>query len=492
MVLYSKKNLEKEAMRKKLSAPILKKLISYSEKDGIRFHVPGHKGGKGLPGYFENLMKENLFLWDVTEIPGMDNYHEPLGVIKKSQELLSSLYGAEKSFFLVNGASSGIMAMIGAALKKGDKVLLPRDSHKSALMGIILSGAKPVYLRPEVNEDLGVAVGVPDLEWQKNFEINADAKAVFLTNPNYQGFCPNLPKIIKKARLLGMKILVDEAHGAHLAFSDQLPSTAGEHDVDAWVQSPHKTLCSLTQSAWLHLKGEKLEEERIRSYLSLITTTSPSYILMASLDLTRAVMERMGERWVEKGLYLAEKARKKINNETPFYCVGSEVKGMGGIHDVDLSRLMVNVSCAGYTGFFVEKILRTRFKIYAEYADYCNVYFILTGGNTLADVARLISSLKRFGLRKKKLRPVVFTPDIPESAMSPQEAYFSSAEKVKLENAMGRIAKDAIIPYPPGVPILCPGEVIQKQHIEIIGEILKAGGTCLGIKNGFVAVVKNG
>ncbi|MDN5331678.1 MAG: arginine decarboxylase [Tepidanaerobacteraceae bacterium] len=479
-------------MRKKLSVPLLEKLIAYSEKDAVRFHVPGHKGGRGLIRCFEDLMKENLFRWDVTEIPGMDNYHEPAGAIERAQKLLSRLYGAEKSFFLVNGATSGIMAMLGAALKKGDKILLPRDSHKSALMGVILSGAKPVYLKPQVNEELGVAVGVPDFEWKEKFTLNPDAKAVFLTNPNYQGFCPDLSKIIKKARLLGMKVLVDEAHGAHLAFSDKLPPSAGTHEVDAWVQSPHKTLCSLTQSAWLHLKGENLEADELRSYLSLLTTTSPSYILMASLDLTRALMENVGKRWVEKGLYLAERARKMINEETPFYCVGSELKGQGGIYDVDLSRLMVNVSIAGYTGFFVERILRTRFKIYAEYADYCNVYFILTGGNTLADVARLISSLKRFGLRKKKLRPVVFTPDVPESAMSPQEAYFSPAEKVKLENAVGRIAKDALIPYPPGVPIICPGEVIQKQHVEIIGEIKKAGGYCLGIKNDFVAVVKNG
>lgn len=479
-------------MKRKVSMPLLEKLQAYARRNMVRFHVPGHKGGSGLSRRFENLMKENLFRWDVTEIPGMDNFHEPSGAIEKAEALLSKLYGADRSFFLVNGATSGIMALLGAALKKGDEVLLSRDSHKSAFMGLILSGAKPVYLKPQVDEELGVTVGVPDSAWDEKFDEHPRAKAVFLTNPNYQGFCPNLARIIKKAKSLGMRVLVDEAHGAHLPFSEKLPASAGDCEADGWVQSPHKTLCSLTQSAWLHLKGKNLDPEEVRSRLSLITTTSPSYILMASLDLTRAVMERAGRKWAEKGLYLAEKARKMINQETPFYCVGEEIKGQGGIWDVDLSRLMVNVSSAGYTGFFVEKVLRTRFRICAEYADYCNIYFVLTGGNTLEDVARLVSALKKFGSRRKKLRPAAFPVDIPKSAMSPQEAFFSPPEKVKLEDSAGRIARDAIIPYPPGVPILCPGEIIEKHHIEMIEEILKAGGTCLGIKNGSVTVVKNG
>ncbi|MCG0275083.1 MAG: aminotransferase class V-fold PLP-dependent enzyme [Thermosediminibacteraceae bacterium] len=479
-------------MKEKISIPLVQKLVAYSRKDPVRFHMPGHKGGKGLPRRLKALMEKNLFRWDVTEIPGMDNWHSPEGAIEKAQRLLSQLYGADHSFFLVNGSTSGVMAMLGAALERGSKVLLPRDSHKSALMGIILAGAKPVYLKPEVDLELGVATGVPLDEWKKALDLNPDAKAVFVTNPTYQGFCPPASEIAREAEARGIIVLVDEAHGAHLVFSKKLPSSAGKFEIDAWVQSPHKMLCSLTQTAWLHVKGGKLKLDKIRSYLSLLTSTSPSYILMASLDITRAVMEKIGKQWVEKGLELAERARKMINEKTPFYCVGRELKGRGGISDVDLSRLMINVSSAGYTGFFIEKVLRSKFKIYAEYADYSNVYFLLTGGNTWSDVAKLVSALKRFPARKNKLKPVIFPCDIPVCAMDPAEAYFSPGEKVKLEDAVDRIVKDALIPYPPGVPLLYPGEIIEKQHIEAILEIQSKGGYCQGIKNGFVTVVKNG
>ncbi|TYP57393.1 aminotransferase class I/II-fold pyridoxal phosphate-dependent enzyme [Thermosediminibacter litoriperuensis] len=479
-------------MKKKVSMPLVEKLIAYSGKGPVRFHMPGHKGGKGLPQRLRVIMEKNLFRWDMTEIPGLDNWHDPQGAIEEAQRLLAELYGADRSFFLVNGSTSGVMAMLGAALEKGGEVLLPRNSHKAALMGVILTGAKPVYLKPQVDGELGVATGVPLSEWRKALEQHPDAKAVFITNPTYQGFCPNLSGILSKAKARGMKVLVDEAHGAHLAFSKRLPSSAGEFEVDAWVQSPHKMLCSLTQSAWLHLKGRGLDRERLRSYLSLLTSTSPSYILMASLDAARAVMETRGRWWVEKGLELAERARKLINQKTHFYCVGREARGRGGVYDVDLSRLMVNVSPAGYTGFFVEKVLRERFNIYAEYADFSNVYFLLTGGNTWDDVAKLVRALKRFPARKKKLKPVCFPADLPARALDPGEAFFSPAERVHLDAAPGRIIRDSVIPYPPGVPLLCPGEIVEKQHVEVIREILRAGGYCQGIKNGCITVVKNG
>ncbi|ADL06807.1 Orn/Lys/Arg decarboxylase major region [Thermosediminibacter oceani DSM 16646] len=472
--------------------PLVEKLILYSGKSPVRFHMPGHKGGRGVPKNLRLMMEKNLFRWDVTEIPGLDNWHDPEGAIEEAQRLLAELYGADRSYFLVNGSTSGVMAMLGAALEKGDEVLLPRNSHKAALMGIILTGAKPVYLKPQVDEELGVATGVPLSEWRKALEQHPDAKALFITNPTYQGFCPNLSGISSEAKARGMKVLVDEAHGPHLAFSKRLPSSAGECKVDVWVQSPHKMLCSLTQSAWLHLKGRDLDRERLRSYLSLLTSTSPSYILMASLDVARAVMETRGRYWVERGLELAERARRSINEKTPFYCVGREVRGRRGVYDVDLSRLMVNVSSAGYTGFFVEKVLRKRFHIYAEYADFSNVYFLLTGGNTRDDVAKLVRALKRFPARKKKIKSVCFPGDLPERAMDPGKAYFSPAEWIHLDAAFGRITSDAVVPYPPGVPLLYPGEVVEKQHIEVIREIQKAGGYCQGIKNGRIKVVKNG
>ena len=453
----------------------------YASSNPTRFHTPGHKG-RGINKIARNF-RQNLFSWDVTEVPGLDDLHQPRGPIEKAQKKLAKLYGADHSFFLVNGATSGVLAMMGATLKPGDKILISRASHHSVLSGLILSGASPVYIMPEQDNTLGVYTQITPKSIAEALENNLKPRALLVTNPVYQGFCPDLGGISRVIDKTDILLLVDEAHGPHFGFSPKLPRGACSFPVDAWVQSPHKLLSSFTQSAWLHLKGEKIYKDRVQQFLQMISTSSPSYLFMASLDYARAMMESNGRKLVERSLRLAQIARKYINKKTPFYCVGSEIKGKNGVYDIDLSRLMVNVSQGGFTGYAVERTLRQRFNIYAEYSDLYNVYFLISYSNTYKDIKRLIRALSSL---KEKKHPIGFTPlpkSLPYRAMEPRKAYYSKGKTVPIKNARGHIAKQALVPYPPGIPLIMPGEIIEDIHIDMILNILALGGSCQGVKD---------
>ncbi|HHY70274.1 MAG TPA: decarboxylase, partial [Thermoanaerobacterales bacterium] len=271
--------------------------------------------------------------------------------------------------------------------------------------------------------------------------------------------------------------------------SSTLPASAGEV-ADTWVQSPHKMLTSFTQSAWLHVKGNRIDQERLQYFLQLVTTTSPSYILMASLDLARAIMQAGGKALTERALELAYNARRYINKFTPFYCVGPEMRGQNGIYDIDLSRLMVNVSNAGYTGYEVERTLRERFNIYAEYADLYNIYFLVTFSNTKSDILRLIKALSDLKAKAQLKKSIQWPDKLPRKVMEPRDAFYSPGEYLSLKHSKGRIIKEALVPYPPGIPLLMPGEVIEQEHIQVLAALLKSGGHCQGVTSReFVQVV---
>lgn len=493
-------------MGKKPDMPLVKALRRYAGKNPVRFHMPGHKGGRGVFADFSKLFRRNLLKWDVTELPGLDNLHEPEGVIKRAEERLARLYGSDKSYFLVNGSTSGMLAMMGAALNPGDSVIVSRASHRSVLSGLVLTGARPVYVVPGWHEQLGVYTQITPRVLRKVIKKNPGARAVVITNPTYQGFCPDLKGICETARENNMLVLVDEAHGPHLAFSRLLPPTAGDFDVDAWVQSPHKMLPSLTQSAWLHIRGGRIDEERLSSYVSMVTSTSPSYLLMASLDYARAAMESHGRHLAGRALKMAEEAQTFINTYTGFYCAGNELKGEEGIFDIDLSRLIVNVSGAGFTGFEVESLLRRKFNIYAEYADLCNVYFLITFGNKKKDIETLTDALRTLSYRDPKDPNPGSGQDnantgellglysgimkkLPQKAMEPREAFVCPGEWVPLECAAGRIVKKALVPYPPGVPLLMPGEIMENEHVDLIENLVEAGCTVQGAHNGSIYVI---
>lgn len=468
--------------------PLIEAIQGYANKKPIRFHTPGHKGKNP---YLEigELLGQNIFSWDLTEIEGLDDLFDPTDAIKKAQDLLSDLYGAYRSFFLVNGTTSGIIGMMTSVLKPGDKVLIPRNCHTSIISGLIITGAIPIYLQPEKCDKLGVYAQILPETVEKALDKNPDAKALILVNPSYQGFCSNLEKIVSIARKRGIFILVDEAHGPHFALNPRLPASAGNFDVDIWVQSPHKMLSSFTQSAWLHTKGKRVDKGKLKEGINLNTSTSPSYILMASLDMTRALMQEKGEALWDGVISISDFARCKINEKTCFYCVDKTIIGKYGIYDIDPCRLMVNVSSAGFTGFEVDKILREKFLIYPEYADYFNVYFLITYCNSKQDMIKLIKALTYFK-KREYIIPRYIHEVIPKSVLSPREVFFTNSKSVVLDKSCDMVASDAIIPYPPGVPLIMPGEIIQKAHINIIKTLVSAGGNCRGLKNGYISVIE--
>lgn len=473
--------------RSESKIPLIQALMEYENKNSLRFHMPGHKG-KCPEGVFSSF-KESLFDWDVTEIPGLDDFTQPEGPIKEAQEKLSALYGADSSYFLVNGATSGIISMMAGVLNENDKILIPRTSHKSVLSGLILSGASPVYMMPERCSELGVYTQVNSSAIKDKLIENPDIKALLVTNPVYQGFCPDIAEIAEIAREAKVTLLADEAQGPHFGFSENVPRSAGKF-ADAWVQSPHKMLTSFTQSAWLHVKGKRINKSRLEDFLHIITTSSPSYILMASLDATRELMEQKGAVYIEKAVELAQKARRTINDSTAFYAPGKEIMGRYGIYDQDPLHLMVNVSCAGYTGYDIEKTLRKDFSIYAEYADLCNVYFLITFSNTLEDIDGLTAALSRFKPLQNKVGPCAWINSLPKIALEPKKAFQLSAKSVPLKEAEGLVSKRPLVPYPPGAPLVMPGEIIEKEHIEMIYEILISGGYCQGVTSEkFIQVV---
>lgn len=463
--------------------PLIFALESYARKNSLRFHMPGHKGRR-IPDTGAKILQKNLYRWDVTEIPGLDNLHAPRGAIKRSQRLLARLYGADRSFFLVNGSTSGVIAMITAAVKPGQKLIVSRATHKSLLWGLIISGALPVYVMPELNKELGVYTQVTPNRVEERINSHSDAGAVLLTNPTYQGFCPDLREISDLAKKKGLSVLVDEAHGPHLGFSPALPSSAGELGADAWVQSPHKILTSLTQTAWLHMKGSKLKADELAEAVSLVTSTSPSYILMASMELARLVMEKKGKELVENCLETASYARYRINLKTPFSCVGKEMRQRNGIYDIDLSRLMVNVSQAGYSGFEVETILRQNFNIYAEYADFCNVYFLVGFAHTKKHMNKLVRALAAFKPKKRSFAFPLLPEELPAKHLKPRDAFLAEGEYLPINEARGRILKRALVPYPPGIALAMPGELLESCHIKWAASFIKAGGELQGLGAG--------
>lgn len=468
------------------SLPLVEAIKSYTNKKPIRFHTPGHKGKNPFLDEGKKFM-ENLFSWDLTEIAGLDDLFEPKGAIKLAEELLADLYKARKSFFLVNGATSGILGMMTSILKPKDKVIIPRNCHTSIISGLIITGAIPVYITPEKCKTLGVYTQITSEKVEEVLEKNPDVKAIIITNPVYQGFCPDLEKIITISKKRGLYVLVDEAHGPHFALNSKLPDSAGDFDADIWVQSPHKMLSSFTQSAWLHVKGD-ISDDIIRKSIGLNTSTSPSYLLMASLDMTRALMEEKGRDLWDESIMLSDFAKREINEKTCFYCVDNTIIKKYGIHDLDPCRLMINVSLAGYTGFQVDEILRDKFSIYAEYADFCNIYFLITFCNSKEDVIKLIKALSFF--KEKEPINMIPVPEISEEPkITPRDAFFAKQNLMPLKKSCGMISKDAIFLYPPGIPIIMPGEIIQDGHIKAVESLISSGGKCRGLKDGYISVV---
>jgi arginine decarboxylase len=449
-------------------APLFEALKDYHSRNVTPFDVPGHKHGAGLSELAGYVGKKVLEI-DVNAMECLDNISNPIGVIREAEELAARAYGAEKAFFLVNGTTSGVQAMIMAACRPGEKIILPRNAHKSAIAGMILSGAVPIYIQPEINDDLGIAMGMTVDNVKETIESHPDARAVFVIHPTYYGAVSDLAAIVEVAHRHGMAVLADEAHGAHFNFHRQLPASAMELGADASASSTHKTGGSLTQSSMLLMRGDMLDSKYMKTTLNLTQTTSASYLLMTSLDIARKQLATRGEEILGRLLSIVREAKEELNTVDGLYAFGRELVGAPGVFDYDDTKLGVNVRELGLSGYEAEKLLRKEYNIQVELADMYNILAITAVGDTKESIGTLVDALKdlakcyRNGNVKEITRGMLKNPEV---VVSPRDAYYSSKKPVRLEEAAGCVSGESIMVYPPGIPLVTPGEMITEEIVE--------------------------
>ncbi|MEM1483302.1 aminotransferase class I/II-fold pyridoxal phosphate-dependent enzyme [Oscillospiraceae bacterium PP1C4] len=449
-------------------APIMEALNQFKKMRVVPFDVPGHKRGKGNPE-LTDFLGEKCMSVDVNSMKPLDNLCHPVSVIEQAEALAADAFGASHSFFMVNGTTSAVQAMIMSVCKKGDKIILPRNVHRSAINALILSGAIPVYVNPELNHKLGIALGMSLSEVEKAILEYPDAKAIFINNPTYYGICSNLKAITALAHQHGMKVLVDEAHGTHFYFGENLPMSAMEAGADMASVSMHKSGGSLTQSSFL-LLGEAMNAGYVRQIINLTQTTSGSYLLLSSLDISRKRLAVNGVEIFDKVTKMAQYARQEINQIGDYYAYGEELVNGDTVYDFDITKLSINTLDTGLAGIEVYDILRDEYDIQIEFGDIGNILAYISVGDTYRDLERLVSALSEIRRRYKRDKSGMLRHEYinPFVAVAPQKAFYADKEAVPLKKSIGHICSEFVMCYPPGIPILAPGEQITAEIVEYI------------------------
>ncbi|MFZ7942146.1 MULTISPECIES: aminotransferase class I/II-fold pyridoxal phosphate-dependent enzyme [Bacillaceae] len=460
--------------------PLFSGLVAHARKNPIQFHIPGHKKGAGMDPEFRQFIGENALSIDLINIGPLDDLHHPKGMIKEAQELAAEAFGADHTFFSVQGTSGAIMTMVMAVCGPGDKIIIPRNVHKSIMSAIVFSGAIPVFIHPEIDRELGISHGITTDAVEKALEQHPDAKGVLVINPTYFGISADLKKIVEIAHSYNVPVLVDEAHGVHIHFHDDLPMSAMQAGADMAATSVHKLGGSMTQSSILNVKEGLVSAKHVQSILSMLTTTSTSYLLLASLDVARKQLATKGKALINRTIQLAQSIRKRINEIDHIHCIGEEILGSKATFDYDPTKLIISVKELGLTGYEVEKWLREKHNIEVELSDLYNILCIITFGDTEKEAALLVNALKELAAEYKdqagKIEPVeVLLPEIPILALTPRDAFYAETEVIPFAESEGRIIAEFVMVYPPGIPIFIPGEIITEENLHYIRENLEAG-----------------
>ena len=462
---------------------IIEAMKEYASDGALAFHTPGHKQGLGAHKLLRNLITAEGLRQEVSLMEELDDLHSPHTCIKAAEKLAAELWHAGDTLFMVNGTSGAIQAMILATLKPNDLVFVPRNSHRSVTAGLILSGAIPIFLPVEFSSKLKIPLNVTVETIKSAIKKFPQARALILTSPNYYGIATDVKEIAKILHAAGMLLLVDEAHGAHLQFSAELPISAMDAGADLAAQSTHKLLGSMTQTSML-MVGKNFDAAKVRRAASLLQTTSPNYLLLASLDIARLQMFESGQEKISSAVELSKFLRAEVNKI-------SGLKTFDAVKDfeLDLTKVTVNVEGLGLTGIDAEKILRHELKIQCELSDVANLLFIISYADNLSTVSKLAEQLSKLPRGNKISVPIVeVTQKISIAEMSPREIFFSSSEVVPFEKSVGRICAEEVTFYPPGIPIINLGERIKLEVIEQIRNLQALGGRILGDKN-FVKVI---
>ncbi|MBC5815983.1 MAG: aminotransferase class I/II-fold pyridoxal phosphate-dependent enzyme [Candidatus Eremiobacteraeota bacterium] len=470
-------------------APYFQALLDYVDAGVIPFHTPGHKQGIGLDPAFRAFIGDNIASIDLTPMPGIDDLLQPTESIKEAQELAAEAYGADRTYFLINGSTSGNQCMMMTAVNPGDSVAVPRNSHKSLLGSLVMSGARPIYMEPEVDESLHMDHTIAPETVERTLKEHPDLKAVYIVSPTYYGVAADLEAIEKIVHAHEKIFMVDEAWGPHFHFHPALPVSATAAGADMCINSTHKMLSSFSQTAMLHQQGKRVRVDRLEAVLKLFLSTSPNLPMVASLDVARRQMATEGAALLSKTIDLANDTRRRLNEIEGVYCFGEELQGSPGVFDLDPTKVTITVKNLGYTGYEASEILRRRYNVQVELADLFNVVALFTMGTTQAAADRLllgVSELARedravdifspSGVLERRVKTGTYRlPKTPPMRMLPRDAFLADTESVKFKTSAGRICAEVITPYPPGIPVISPGEEITKEIIDYLDLELRAG-----------------
>ncbi|EGO65961.1 aminotransferase class I/II-fold pyridoxal phosphate-dependent enzyme [Acetonema longum] len=464
--------------------PLLQAMTHYVRDQVTPYHTPGHKQGKGMHPALGNILGQGTLALDLALMYELDDLHEPHSCIKAAQDLAAELYGADRSFFVVNGTTGGIYAMILTIAGPGDKIIIPRNAHRSIIGGIILSGAIPVFMQPEVDHELGIAMGVTPQTVEGALKSHPDAKGVLIINPTYYGVATDLKRIVDLVHSYGMPVVVDEAHGPHLKFSPQLPLQALDAGADICAQSTHKIIGAMTQCSMVHCRQGRINIPRLKAMLQLVQSTSPNYVLLASLDVARMQMATQGSELIDRAIELSDGIRRQINGIPGLYCFGEEKLSGPGVYGLDPTKLTVTVKGLGLTGTEAERILRDKYRIQAELSDMYNLLFLITLGDQKQEAQVLVDALRDMAtnhLGDRDFSPIydVYStahyPMAPEQVMSPRQALFSNSRPVRFIDSVGKVCAEIVTFYPPGIPLLCPGEKISQDVVDYCLRLQETG-----------------
>lgn len=467
--------------------PILKQLQRCAtRKPHAPFYAPGHKRGQGISPCLADLLGNKVFAADLPELPELDNLYEPSGVIHEAQTLAAETFGAEKTWFLVNGSTAGIIAAILATCNPGDKIIVPRNAHQSVISGLVLSGAQGVFIHPEYDPDWDLAYSLTPEAIQQALKQYPDIKAILIVYPTYEGICGDIQQIVTIAHQHQIPLLVDEAHGPHFAFHPDLPLSALAAGADLTVQSTHKVLGAMTQASMLHVQGDRIDRHRLSQALQQVQSTSPNYLLLASLDAARYQMATEGEKLMSHTLQLAESARCQLQ-QIPKLSVFSSAKAPPSSINLDPTRLSVDVTRLGLTGYQADDILHQKLGVTAELPSLRRLTFIISLGNTQADIDQLIEGFRMLSKHDtdQSLTDIHYpVADLmavgTASVICPRTAFFAPVQRQSLIESIGDISAELVCPYPPGIPVLIPGETITIQQVQFLQIALTLGATLTG------------
>lgn len=450
-------------------APIYEALKRHKSNRVVPFDVPGHKGGRGNKE-LTDFLGENCLKVDVNSMKPLDNLCHPTSVIREAEQIAADAFGAKAAFFMVNGTTASVQAMIMSVCKSGEKIIMPRNVHRSAINALVVCGAIPVYVNPGVNKDLGIPLGMSLNEVKKAIIENPDAKAILVNNPTYYGICSDLRGIVELAHEYGIKVLVDEAHGTHFYFGEDMPVSAMAAGADMAAVSMHKTGGSLTQSSFL-LCGKDINPHHVRQVINLTQTTSGSYLLLVSLDVARKNLSLNGKELFKKTVEFADYARGEINRIGGYYAFDKELIDKDAVYDFDPTKLSVHTRNMGLAGIEVYDLLRDEYGIQIEFGDISNFLAIISAGDRALEIERLIASLSEIKrLYGKDDKSGMFDHEYinPDVVLTPWKAFYSDKKALPIRKTVGKICGEFVMCYPPGIPILAPGERITEEIVNYI------------------------